>query len=476
MSSTTSSPGEMKVSNYADVADIGFGLNAQTSIAKVVSDEVRARSWRVTLAPLRRKDNAAVNAAGGAGAASRIFNGATQQYAAGQDNQPQVPPRRVNPMFGLNQPSNGADIEPLYVQLVWGMSSGQRCTLIAHWPSQGASITVEGCYVEVFVASFCGAGAGFPVLPGELPTVAAHITPTEGLASEAQGELSLTQNVQVRPFVGAGTIAGFYTDGIAFPTMGFQVGAGEGVGAPPRGAMVASTVYNVAPFVSYDGILTFGPGPANTTTKLVIFTSNVGGPVFTLADNATPDGGGGFGAEFGTVGINYITDGVTGVKTVADLETLIATSALVKIAKFDTPHAALKLFAGFTKLGTHVPNTPGPLWGTSLTIAPTQGCAVFVPDFARRVKVEVADIQPAFLGNEYRVPLNGPYPAQLVWYDDFGRVVYTEFQGRTISANTSGLDGPTEPNAWRPVPATAVMLAVYSASNAQAFFHWRITP
>lgn len=478
----TSDPNEMKESRYADVvsAKLTQQIDPALSIAKVVSVDARARAWRVTLAPIKRDDGKAINpgaGSGDAGGSTLLFDSSTRQYAAGQEAHPTVPPRRANPIFGASAPSNGADINPLFVQLVWGMSAGKQCTLIADWPMQGGSIVVEGSYVEVFGALRFGVGEGRPVVQGDLPVFAAHITPADGLASEAQGELSVSQSRPLAATVSAGLVAGFYTDGIAVPTMGFQVGAAQDTGAPPRGAMVGSTVYNVAPFSSWAGVLRFGPGAANTTTKLVIFTSNVGGPIFTISDNAQPDGGGGFGFEFGTVGINYITDGATGVKTIADLEALIATSALVQIAQPDTVNAAKKLFAGFTKLNTHVPNAPGPLFGTSLTVGATQGCAVYVPDFARRVRVEAAQLNTVFLGNEYRVPSAGPLPLNLVWYDDQGRVVYTEFQGRTQNEDSS-ITGTTEPNVWRPVPAQAVMLAVYCSlvSDATAFFHWRLTP
>lgn len=498
MAESTSSKREMTESRYGDVQKTGnqSGLDPapytepQLSLAKVVTADGSARAWRVTLGPARRNDGRAILVKqGGGGGGDPIFDRATSQYEAGANVTAQVPPRRTNPIFGLGTPVNGADLEPVFVQVTWGMSVGAPNALIAHWPYQGASIVVEGSFVEVTAGVSVqssgvspGGSQGLPPIGGaitlaDFPQLSAQVVPADGLASEAQGELSITQNLAVTPFVGPAGNAGFYTDGIANPAMGFAVGVtpfAPGAG----GAMAVSTAYNVGPFVSWNAVIkpVTAAGAFNTITRLIINTSNVGGPVFALSDNSEPDGAGGFGLSAGDVAINYYTDGVTGVKTVADFEALINTSQLIHVDTPDVANAAKKVNAGFTLLPTHVPSI-GPLFGTSVTVAPTQGCAVFVPDFARRVQVSLAQLDARFFGNEYRVPINGPLPAQLVWYDDSGNVVWTEFQGRTVNEDTSAYGGTTEPTVWRPVPAQAVMLGIYSSFvNVQAFVHWRLAP
>ena len=464
---TTIGDDEFLESRFADVKDYPFkeGPESQIPLAKVTSVEKRSRAWRVTLARIDRQDGNAPNL-------RPLFRVQDYNYTAGGSFGGAVPPRRDNPVFGLINPGNNSDIEPLFVQIAWGMTNGKVCRLIAHWPMMGASIVVEGSFVEVF-----GGGAAFlfgvpPVTQPTFPKLAAHITPADGLASSDAGELSITQNVLVNAPEG---VTGLLVDGVANPTAGFVV---QALLPGANGAISTSVVFNTAPFFGWDALITsvnpFG------SPRLVISTGGVGPGLFELRDNEIPDSSGVFSPSPGDVGIQYTTNlaGV-GAKTVAQLEALIATSTLIQVGTPGTRPA--DLMVGWTNVALYTPAAGGdePSDGVGVMVAKTAGGAVYVPDFARRVKIELAFTDPTFAGTERRVPLDGPLPAQIVWYADDGSVVYTEFQGKIPSDTTGVNEGPTEPNAWRPVPAEAVMLAVYTLGavpNAHAYFHWRIAP
>jgi hypothetical protein len=90
------------------------------------------------------------------------------------------------------------------------------------------------------------------------------------------------------------------------------------------------------------------------------------------------------------------------------------------------------------------------------------GGAVYVPDFARRVRVTLTE-QPQCDGvailpgqDVPMVPFAGDPTASLVWFDDTGAVIDAAIQGK-------GVDRPVE---WHPVPAGATMLGVYTKAGA----------
>lgn len=447
--------GEILESRFGDVKKIeGFQSWRSISLAKVTTEDQRGRSWRITLSRLNRNDQFAPNL-------FPLFDVQDFSYTFGDIRSASpaagtVPPRRNNPVLGSNFPANNADCDPPFVQVAWGMSVGATNRMVAHWPMQGASLVVEGSYVEVFAGESLLTPGDPQITIQELPTFAASITPVDGLPSEAAGELSLQQSVLMKNFVGQ-PIAGLPTNPAGL-TPGGSMGFGDE-------AIPCSAVFNTAPFHGWTARITLLNPFAPATVRMVMSTDPT--PVFTLTDDLASR----------VVTVTYaVTAGGVGAKTVAQLEALINTSELVQISAADIPHAAEFVFPGFTaNFTTFVPDGQGVRAG--LVAGGSQGGAVYVPDFARRVMITGATIDPRFAGIEYRVPTDGPQPMQIVWYNDFGQVVWTEFQGLTTAPSTGSQEGPTEPTIWRAVPSQATMLAVYSqVPDLNAFFHWRLAP
>jgi hypothetical protein len=187
---TTISAGAARRSRLAERVNIppDEGAGRDTSLARVEVTENEARAWRITLGRADRQDQRGPLVRGGAvSASSPIFNSQLYSYAAGFQNTPASPPVRDNPVA-----TAGADCDPLFVQVAWGMSVGGAHRLIAHWPMQGASLVVYGSFVEVFAGTFLAGYSGVPL--DDTPTLQASIAPADGLAVSAAGELSIQQD------------------------------------------------------------------------------------------------------------------------------------------------------------------------------------------------------------------------------------------------------------------------------------------
>jgi hypothetical protein len=455
MSTRTSSPIDRSQSRLAERVQTGTPgtqpplNNQEVSIARVVSEDDRARSWRVTFLRLERSDAKAPLHSGDAGNSSPAWISQLYQYAAGDQNTPAVPPRRSEPVLGFN---GSADVEPVFAQISWGMQTAQASRLIANWPAQGASLVVVGSYVEVFGAyAVFNPGSG---VAGEWPVFAATIVPADGLSVEDSGDLSLQQLVGVPPFTAAvfGTLS---TDG--------DIHAGQLTPPPPVGA-IAPVVLDTAGLPAWQAVLTAISVSVSTFSLMVIDTAQ---PVVNeVRDNQwfnpttllwQP--------SVGNVGA-VINLGDASL-TVAQLEALInATSTLAQVTTPDAAHAA----------ETFVVTDLSQIGSFSASAAGEEGGAVYVPDFARRVRVVLVTADANYPGaNNFRVPLTGDPPCQLVWYDDRGDVVDASIQ------NTSGGGGVNSPPVWHAVPARAVMLGIYSQTGTaevplQALVHWRIAP
>jgi len=98
--------------------------------------------------------------------------------------------------------------------------------------------------------------------------------------------------------------------------------------------------------------------------------------------------------------------------------------------------------------------------------APPNGAVLYVPDFARRVRIT----NVAF-ANE-RVPATGEVLTQLVWYDERGLIVDGALHGQVGSSDLYS------PDIWYAVPPAAVLLGMYRvvAADNFALVHWRIAP
>jgi hypothetical protein len=95
---------------------------------------------------------------------------------------------------------------------------------------------------------------------------------------------------------------------------------------------------------------------------------------------------------------------------------------------------------------------------------------VYVPDFARRVRVSLTLLDPID-GSQQVVPIAGDPAATLAWTDDGGNVVDSWQQGLS-----GGILNAVQ---WHPVPSRATMLTIMTpvASGSQfAYVHWRIAP
>lgn len=452
---TTIGKNELKESRFADVKVIeSFGDFSTISLAKCVSEDGSARSWRITFGRLNRGDRFAPNI-------NPLFSQQAYTYTFGdiRSASPEagtVPPRRDNPVLGRNFPQNGADCDPFFCQVAWGMSGSDSNRILAHWPMQGGSIVVVGSYVEVFGGAALLTAGDPPIAVGELPRFSAMITPAEGVAAGAGSELSLTQDIEVLPASAGVETAGLITNPGSNPTQVINSGFSDE-------AMPCSAVFNTAPFHGWTARI----DPIGLLAPVTVrMDARNAAAAFTLVDDIIN--------RVVTITYHATVPGGLGMKTVAQMEALINTSTLIEVASADVLHAAEFLFPGYTaNFVTFAPDAEGVKVG--IAGGAVQGGAVYVPDFARRVCITITTVDPRFLGAEFRVPADGPPTVQIVWYNDFGQVVFSEFQGFTLSTLTG--TSSIEPTVWRPVPAQATMLAVYTTEGVvTAFFHWRVSP
>lgn len=475
-------------SRLGDAVASQFTLGAQNgaTLPLVNVTSKRPRAWRITLNRVTRTDGIAFQSGNSdPNGASPLWRGQDVAYAAASLNTAQVPPRRGNEVFDTLTPGNGDDIEPIWVQIAWGTDRGLQNVILAHWPMLGGSIVLHASMVRVYggVAAF---NLGTPPITSQsFPRLSAQAVPISGCGVTEAGDLGITQRVNVPALTGGPTgIAAVSAtpsmDALAVspPNLSLQ----GWVNAAVHGTIPSSAVYNTAPFISTASKVglrqPFGPLPVN----IVMFNAATV-PQFQLVDNQIPDGAGVFQPSPGNVGIVYRTDGVTGVHTVADFEALINTSTIVRIAQGQGGSLANKLFAGWTAAGDRHPTATG--LSTITISAPTPGRgAVYVPDFARRVRVVPAVQDPNFAGAEYRIYSKGASPVNLVWYDNQGKVVDIAVQGSIVDdvLNEPGAGTQTYPIVWHTVPPSAVILAVYATDTQlafpydSAFIHWRIAP
>ena len=475
-------------SRLGDAVASQFVLGAQNgaTLPLVNVTSKRPKAWRITLNRVTRADGVAFQSGNpDPNGASPVWRGQDVAYAAAALNTAQVPPRRGNEVFDTLTPGNGDDIEPIWVQIAWGIDRGLQNVILAHWPMLGGSIVVHASMVRVYggVGVF---GLGTPPITAQsFPRLSAQAVPLSGCGVTEAGDLGFTQKVNLPALTGGATGVAAVSatpsmDALATPPPNLSL---QGwVNAAVHGTIPSSAVYNTAPFISTSSRVglrqPYGPLPVN----IVMFNAATV-PQFQLVDNQVPDGAGVFQPSPGNVGIVYRTDGVTGVHTVADFEALINTSTIVRIVQGQTGSTANKLFAGWTAAGDRHPTATG--LSTITLAAPTPGRgAVYVPDFARRVRVVPAVQDTNFAGQEYRIYSKGASPVNLVWYDNQGKVVDIAVQGSIVDdvLNEPGAGTQTYPIVWQTVPPSAVILAVYATDTQSAFpydvafIHWRVAP
>jgi hypothetical protein len=183
----------LKRSRTADRIQIGPdpGPGQDTALARVEVREHEAQEWRVTLSRIDPGNGRPpLVPASTVTAFSSLIRSRNYQYSIGRLVTPADPPRRDNPCA----PPDGSDVDPIFVEIGYGQSSGQINRLAANWPVQGASVVVVGSYVEVFAYTFLQGVVDPPAGVGR-PFLAATITPTDGLSTNDSGELSIQQLV-----------------------------------------------------------------------------------------------------------------------------------------------------------------------------------------------------------------------------------------------------------------------------------------
>lgn len=456
-------PGELFQSRISDRKGLPYGAFLQPQIvpiARVNVDTGVAQAWRVTLGRIDRQDDNAVGHPGDPGGSFSLYQGQQYQYDFWLLSNPIIPPRRASPIFDATDPANGADIRDAFVEIAWGNGDGARPNrMLAQWPVQGASIVVTGTYVEVWAGQMVG-NLGTPPIPqGAFPMFQATIVQESSVATDGGGaELSLIATVGIADQEG-----GELSLINAFTVSGIFLG----------GTIRGSAVQDVGPFAGFNAVI--APRVFSDTPSVSIcILGSIGAPIV-RTDNAVVDAAGVVTASPGNVAI-LIHQPVGGLVTFTDLNNVLNASAIVQVTT-PTTNGAFIIASGpnaWTQNESTFLPIPGATVGAAEIPSLTEGALMYVPDFARRVRVDVTD-SPAAVG---RVPFTGPPKAVLAWYDDRGQIVTSHYQGVIIQAAAIVA---TEPVTWHPVPDNAVLLGVFSDPALQptatsARFHWRIAP
>ena len=424
----------------------------EVSLARVVSVDGRARSWRVTFHRLERSDSRALLHRGDPAESTPAWVSQLYQYTAGAQNLPAVPPRRSEPVLGFN---GSADVEPVWAQIAWGMATTMASRLLANWPAQGASLVVVGSYVEGF-----GAYAVFNPstgVAGEWPAFACTIVPADGLPVEDSGDLSIQQLVGVPPFTAAVLPAQATMDTDLNPPLTPLAATMDPIPVP---AAPWGCIMTAIPIGTLGNAVTFSVGFFDGAPSIEVRDDEI-------FDAATLT----WSPLVGNLGVAVGGDNVT-APSVAEIETEINSSGSL-LAQVTTPDPVPgKVFDMVTMDGV---TAIGSFSGGVDAAASQEGGAVYVPDFARRVRVVLVTADANYPeANNFRVPLTGDPQCQLVWYDDRGNVVDAAIQDTSAAATNA-------PPTWHPVPGRAVMLGIYSPDGTelvplQALVHWRIAP
>lgn len=449
------------------------------SLSRAQTDSGLAQAWRVTLSRLERIDNAAAAAPGDAGSSVPIYIAAAYQYYAWLQQTPVLPPRRAQPVYGSLDPNNAAGLDANFVEIAWGQGgkdgSGRPNRLVAHWPAQGASIVVVGSYVEVWGAGRVTSLGSPAIVPGSWPSFQASIVQDPSVHTEAGAELSLTESIAVQ---NALVSAFMFTDGVAHPGTppGFGMTLDQG-SSPPTGALRGSAVLNLAPFHGWNA--KYAPAVGGRTPTLTVFVQSSGlFPNVAVTNNAKINNAGVVTASQGDVAVAIDTAAAPQL-TFALLEAAITAAAASNLTLV-TPSPNPGNFITDATVGSFSTNAvynPPALaaLGTAVMAPSTQGAVVYVPDFARRVRVVLTTLLVSPAGEGRRIPITGDPPCVLVFYDDRGNPIDEVFQGRTGGGST----GIVYPD-FRAVPAAAVLMGIYpdaaDATQYQALIHWRIAP
>jgi hypothetical protein len=457
-------PNELFSSRISDRKGLPYGEfnNAQiVSLARIQVDTGVAQAWRITLGRIDRQDDKAVGHAGDAGGSFSLYEGQQYQYDFWMLANSIIPPRRAEPIFDATDPANGADVRDAFVEIAWGTGDGARPNrMVAQWPVQGASIVVTGTYVEVWAGQMVGSLGTPPIPVGAFPMFQATIVQESSVATDGGGaELSLIATVGIAD-----------RDGGELSLVDAFLVSDAFLGGEIRG----SAVQDVGPFSAFNPVI----APRNfsdTPTLTICILGSVGAPI-SRSDNATVDAAGVVTSSPGNVAV-VIHQPVGGLVTFTDLNTVLNASAIIQVTT-PTTNGAFIIASGPNAWTQQIHIAGAPIPGATVGAAAipptTEGALMYVPDFARRVRVDVTD-NPAAIG---RVPFTGPPKAILAWYDDRGQVVTSHYQGVIIQAAAIVA---TEPVTWHPVPDNAVVLGVFSDPALQptatsARFHWRIAP
>lgn len=467
-------PNEKIASHLSDrqthpIAPTGqFNRMHMVGLAKVVLNDSRSRAFRIQLSRLDRKDGAYI-----AQGLDTLYPGESYQYLYGVKPLPDLPPRRTNPIYGDLDPSNGGFLQDNFVEIAWGVQSGQGPNrLLAHWPTEGGSIVVSGSYAEVWAAGAIEIDGTPPTPPGSIPMFQASIDLVDGVSpGDAGSELSLTDSKLVQEPQSGGefqtargdesdVFSGWTVEGGAFP-----------------GSLRGSAVQDVAPFAAWSA--TIRRIQVMATRPIITMFTQLTGAAVDVIDNGSVDTNGVVTASPGNVAILINT---AAAPTFLDIETQI--NGISLIIRIQTPSAnPAFVVASSPNSWTSALGLPfAPIVGAdqgragadprSSIASLREGAVFYVPDFARRVRVALVQAP----GGLIRVPLAGDPQAQIVFYDDRGFAPYSWRQGLVMAgATVVGNDPPV----FHPVPGNAVMMGVYGDPEITtniARVHWRIAP
>lgn len=451
-------PQELQQSRLSDRKAPGYietSLAQMIAIARVRVDGNAGQNWRITLGRIDRVDDTAVGHPGDPGGSFSLYPGQNYQYDYWQLSNPIFPPRRASPIFDADTPAQLLSVGDAMVEIAWGVGDGQRANrLLAQWPWQGASIVVCGTYAEVWAGQLIGQLGSPPAPPGSLPIFQAGIVQENGQAAPDSSELSLMvsqviNNQLVEQFA---TCSGWTVAGIA--------------GRSLRG----SAVKDVGPFECFSAFFT--TQVLGATPTITAWTTNAGPPGVVVTDNRRVDAAGVLTFSSGDVAIQISTGGagvtfnqIALAMNASNILNQVGVTANPGFIVASSPNA-WATFGGFVGLNE--------VLASAVLPAVTDGAVVYVPDFARRLRVDVTHTP---IG-EGMVPFTGDPKVRIAFWDERGFVITSHYQGVILVAGAVVAISPPQ---WHPIPDNAVLVGVYTDPADQplslaARFHFRVSP
>lgn len=193
MTVETIAPQDLSRSRLGERDGPAFAISSQFQnipLANMISEDGRARAYRVTMGRLERFDGHVPNHINDGFLSQQELPNQLYSFAAGLQNTPANPPRRSEPVLFAPAQIN----KPVFVAISWGVSVTAPNRMMANWPAQGGSVIVHGSFLEVFGMVAQDAPA---LVDGSIPRMQAFIAPAAESGVADNDELSLChQGVQ----------------------------------------------------------------------------------------------------------------------------------------------------------------------------------------------------------------------------------------------------------------------------------------